>query len=155
MPRTGKTPSPAIKPTATPPLLRSQSEQPVDEWKDDNDDAFDAWGAMDDDKDAQEEDPFSAAANSPSQPVSSAPPAPFDDGGEPDFAGWLAAQSKAKGKKPLPKGLSKSTKTATQSTATSSSKVIRPKATAQSVSKKIDTKPKDESMDDGGWDAWD
>ena len=37
-------------------------------------------------------------------------PAPliiFDDGGEPDFEGWLNAQAQAKSKAPLPKGLAK------------------------------------------------
>ncbi|KAI9688505.1 MAG: hypothetical protein M1822_001454 [Bathelium mastoideum] len=66
---------------------------------DDLDDFNDAWG----------EDPFSASTNGKSS-TEAAPT--FDDKGEPDFAGWLAAQtqSKAKTKKTsLPKGLAKTT----------------------------------------------
>ncbi|RMZ78199.1 hypothetical protein DV738_g4040, partial [Chaetothyriales sp. CBS 135597] len=66
-------------------------------------DSLDAWGEMD-----QEDDAFFDA---PSAVKPAAAPAktttPFDDGGEPDFAGWLAAQSKAKSGKPTPKGLTK------------------------------------------------
>jgi SCY1-like protein 1 len=67
----------------------------------DDDDAMDAWGEMD-----EEEDNFFDAPSKKKTSVA-APAAAFDDGGEPDFAGWLAAQSKAKTGKAPPKGLSK------------------------------------------------
>jgi SCY1-like protein 1 len=78
----------AAKSTISSNLSSSKpSFEAVDE--DEADDANEAWGA---------EAPKSSFAN----PVS------FDDKGEPDFAGWLNAQSQSKGgKKPLPKGLAK------------------------------------------------
>ena len=62
----------------------------------DPDDFNDAWG---------DEDAFSMPTKSSTEPT--ATPATFDDKGEPDFAGWLNAQTQAKAKKknPLPKGL--------------------------------------------------
>lgn len=142
-----------------PPLGRTMSEQPahttkeMEEEEEEADDVFEAWGAMDDDDEEarKSEDPFSAAANARSSPAlstaSKPSPVPFDDGGEPDFAGWLAAQSMAKAKKPLPKGLNK-----TSTTATSKPPATKPKIAAPA--KKIDTRPKEE--DDDGWgDAWD
>ena len=139
-----------------PPLGRSVSEQPAPVAKaeeDEADDVFDAWGAMDDDDedDRRSEDPFSLASNSRASPglstTSKPSPVPYDDGGEPDFAGWLAAQSMAKSKKPLPKGLSK--------TSTTVSKPVTTKPKVVAPAKKIDTKPKDEEEDDGWGDAWD
>lgn len=138
-----------------PPLGRSVSEQPTPVTKEEEekiDDVIDAWDAMDDDKEAdpQYEDPFSptAARSSPGlNPAGKPSPVPFDDGGEPDFAGWLAAQSKAKAKKPLPKGLNRASSTASASRTTSA----KPKPVA---AKKIDTKPKEEEDDDWGA-AWD
>ncbi|OJD33634.1 protein kinase [Diplodia corticola] len=70
-----------------------------------DDDAADGWGATAfDDNDDDAHDPFSAPAPTTTKKD---PTVPFDDNGEPDFAGWLTAQTKAKqaGKKPLPKGL--------------------------------------------------
>lgn len=153
-------------------LNRSVSEQPAPVTKveeEEPDDVFEAWGAIDDDDNGEEEralkddDPFSPAPNTkPSSPglsTTSKPNAtPYDDGGEPDFAGWLAAQSKAKSKKPLPKGLNKPT--TTPSTAAASSRTAatgttsKPK-TVVTPAKKIDTTPKDEDEDDGWGDAWD
>lgn len=112
-------------------------------------DDLDAWGDMEEDSffDAPSEKP-----KSKSTPAVSA--TPFDDNGEPDFAGWLAAQTQKKpGAKPLPKGLAKP--------ATSSSKMAKkvPIAAAKPVSKpvvakKIDTTPKDTADDDGWGDGW-
>lgn len=136
-----------------PPLGRSVSEQPAPVTKeeaDEADDVIDAWDAIEDDNgwdQENEEDPFSAASPRPSSSISSTPkpnPVPFDDGGEPDFAGWLAAQSMAKSKKPLPKGLNKSN-------STSRAAAAKPKAPA-APAKKIDTKPKEEVDED--WGAW-
>lgn len=162
VPRPAKS-SPSVQPEpsnktlrpAAHPLSRSQSDRPVpivqDEWHDaeEGDDVFDAWGAIDEDED-KGVDPFTAAVASPN-PSSPDPTAnkasatPYDDGSEPDFAGWLAAKNQAKTKNPLPKGLTKSTAAA------------KPAAKPRVVApvKKIDTKPKDEDVDDGWGDAWD
>lgn len=65
------------------------------------------WGAMDDDDSAGawgDADAFNTAPSS----KSATPLASYDDGGEPDFEGWLSAQSAAKKQKaPLPRGLSR------------------------------------------------
>ncbi|KAJ5880732.1 uncharacterized protein N7473_011785 [Penicillium subrubescens] len=157
------TSSPSIQPeptnkilrAAAHPLSRSQSDRPVpivqDEWHDaeEGDDVFDAWGAIDEDDD-KGVDPFTAAVTSPNpsspEPTASkASAVPYDDGGEPDFAGWLAAKNQAKSKNPLPKGLTKSMPAAKA--------VAKPRVVAPA--KKIDTKPKDADEDDGWGDAWD
>ncbi|KAG2414049.1 hypothetical protein HFD88_003240 [Aspergillus terreus] len=158
-------PKETLRPAAQPTGRRSQSEQPVPVTQEveDFDDGYDAWGAIDDDEETQQKagdpfDPFSPISNTTASSTSAAAPAqkstpvPYDDGGEPDFAGWLAAQSKAK--KPLPKGLNKtSTATATPVSRTSSrNSATKPKTVAP---KKIDTKPKDDDVDDGWGDAWD
>jgi SCY1-like protein 1 len=109
-----------------------------------DDEDEDGWG--------NNEDPFNAPAPvAPTRTASKpkASPVPYDDGGEPDFAGWLAAQSKAK--KPLPKGLNTSRTTSIPRTS-SPSTAAKPKA---APAKKIDTKPKDEDEEDGWGDAWD
>ncbi|PWY81854.1 ARM repeat-containing protein [Aspergillus heteromorphus CBS 117.55] len=147
------------------PLNRSFSEQPAASPAADEieEDVYDAWGGMDDDdEDAQEkeDDPFSAAVASPKisapapKPAKPAKPAavPYDDGGEPDFAGWLAAQSKTK--KPLPKGLNKTSPAVVSRTSSRSSSTVKPR-TVIAPAKKIDTKPKQEEEDDGWGDAWD
>ncbi|KAL3460753.1 armadillo-type protein [Aspergillus heterothallicus] len=143
---------------ATQSLNRSVSEHasPVQKTEEPADDVYDAWGAMEDEDEdgwGNNQDPFNAPAAAPAKAVATlkpkASPVPYDDGGEPDFAGWLAAQSKAK--KPLPKGLN-SSRPATISRTSSPSTVSKPKATP---AKKINTKPKDEDEDDGWGDAWD
>ncbi len=159
---TSPAPSTESKTTLRPsvqPLGRSLSAHPAPVHREDPepaDDVYDAWGAMDDDEDGwgNDEDPFNAPSTiSPTSATSKpkASPVPYDDGGEPDFAGWLAAQSKAK--KPLPKGLSSSRTTPTSRTA-SPGLTAKPKVAA-APAKKIDTKPKDEEEDDGWGDAWD
>lgn len=149
-----------------------------EEAEEDNDDVFEAWGAMDDDEgggggggdaffDAQVSPrPSTSTFSAATTPAATA--APFDDGGEPDFAGWLAAQSKSRTKKPLPKGLSggssgsktttTTTATATRSVGSATSKTTQSKAASQPPKKILDTKPKEEAeeVDDDGWgDAWD
>ncbi|KAJ5352712.1 hypothetical protein N7452_001686 [Penicillium brevicompactum] len=150
---------PALRPAAQ-PLNRSMSDRPApvahnEEPEEEGDDVFDAWGAMDDDE--ADVDPFTAAVSSPkpSSPApatSKAPAAPYDDGGEPDFAGWLAAKSQTKAKNPLPKGL---TKAASTNTITTRATAPATKARAVVAPKKIDTKPKEEEGDDDWGDAWD
>ena len=117
------------------------------------DDVFDAWGAIDDDDDNYI-DPFTVAVSSnptsPDPAANKSTPISFDDRGEPDFAGWLAAKNQAKTKNPLSKGLDKSASTNTVPTRRTTSSRVVPVPT-----KKIDIKPKDENVDDGWGDAWD
>ncbi|KAB8227742.1 armadillo-type protein [Aspergillus alliaceus] len=147
------TPRPATQPLGH----RSMSEQAAPSANDleEADDVYDAWGAVDDEDGEKADDiPFSPATttvSSTGSALASKPaPVPYDDGGEPDFAGWLAAQSKAK--KTLPKGLSKTTSAASPARSSSRNSVAKPKTVAPA--KKIVTKPKEEDLDDWG-DAWD
>lgn len=121
-------------------------------------DAGDAWGDMGDmdDGDAWGDDtdttPTSTTASA-SKPVRKdvSSPAPFDDGSEPDFAGWLAAQANKKtGAKPLPKGLTKAHSTGTVKKVSSIAS-SKPKPV---VAKKLDMKPKETEDDDGWGDGW-
>ncbi|KAL2023795.1 hypothetical protein VTK56DRAFT_1062 [Thermocarpiscus australiensis] len=154
----------------------------------DDDKAGDAWGDMDDmmDDDEQQQhqqgDDLFSADEKPAQSKSSAattttptttlpqrqgkPPAaaaatptPFDDGSEPDFAGWLAAQAaKKSGGKPLPKGLAKAGGSSSAAAAAAARKTTVSAAAAKTKAavvpvKKIDMKPK-ETDDDDGWGGW-
>lgn len=121
-------------------------------WQDDNaDNGDDYWGDLNEDDDGfgetSQEKPVSAAA-----PKATASATPFDDS-EPDFAGWLAAQSQKKSglTKTLPKGLSKPT-TAKKPVA---KPVAKPAAKA-APAKKIDLAPKAaaEDEDDAWGDGW-
>ena len=125
-----------------------------------------AWGDM-------EEDSFFDAPSKAAKGVPSAAN-PFDDNGEPDFAGWLAAQSaKKSGAKPLPKGIAKHSNVTengrqvgvpARAVTSRSVGVIGAKkaaATAPSamtlkplVAKKIDTAPKETGEDDAWGDGW-
>ena len=89
-----------------------------------------------------------------------APAISFDDGGEPDFEGWLNAQAQAKAKPPLPRGLSKPmgvTRTVTTGSVgggTGSKKLTGTASKPRpATAKNISTKPKD--IDDEWGDAWD
>ena len=136
------------------------------------DDGFDVWGTMDD-----EDDTFFDTTASRKMTPSPGPAAAFNDGGEPDFAGWLAAQSQGKAKRPLPKGLAKSTTSspaslntrpglADRTTSTGSmgtgvgarklaSTTVKPKVTAPPTKKaEVKTKSPEATEDDWG-DAWD
>jgi SCY1-like protein 1 len=123
-----------------------------DEW---GADAWDEGGEGGEAETGFDEDQFFDAGSSPA-PTSPAPATtvPYDDGGEPDFAGWLAAQSKSKTKKALPKGLNK--------TGTSKDLPVRSATTSRTATsrapakpaKVIDTTPKDEGEEDGWGDAW-
>ncbi|KAJ5145490.1 uncharacterized protein N7515_000054 [Penicillium bovifimosum] len=143
------------------PLNRSMSDRPAPVTHDngpeeEGDDVFDAWGAMDDDFE-NDVDGFTAAlasskTTSPVPSSTKAPVVPYDGGGEPDFAGWLAAKSQTKAKNPLSKASTKTVSTnsgATRSTASTA----KPRTVV--VPKKIDTKPKNEEVDDDWGDAWD
>lgn len=128
------------------------------------DDALTAWGDMGDEDDSFFDVPTSRKRSPEPRNATS-----FNNEDEPDFAGWLAAQSQAKSKKPLPKGLTKmanarpsvadrpaSTGTIGSGVGTKKllSTVSTPKVTVPV--KKIDTKPQEtESTDDGWGDDWD
>lgn len=163
---------PAISQTAR--TVISPPAEPEDMFED-NDDVLDAWGTMDDDGDNF----FDASSATPkrAQPGPATPAVNFDDGGEPDFAGWLAAQSKSKAQKPLPKGLAKTPGTS------SNTLNVRPTGPGRSASaglpsagnavkrptvapsrtipvkkevKKEVPKPKEPEVNDDDWgDAWD
>ncbi|KAG9785235.1 ARM repeat-containing protein, partial [Aureobasidium melanogenum] len=172
---TGKPTVSSPGPSATYTARSSTSQPPESEDVFADDGAMDAWGTMDDDGDN-----FFDASSKQAAKSSIAAPAPaaaFDDGGEPDFAGWLAAQSKAKAHKPLPKGLNKPTGAAgtlnarpsvparSVSAGPGTSNVKRPTVTAarsttpvtakKPVIKEV-PKPKEPDMNDDDWgDAWD
>ncbi|ATY65094.1 N-terminal kinase [Cordyceps militaris] len=130
------------------------------------DDDAGGWGDMDDvDDDAG----WGEAASQPaakSAPVT-ASATPFDEG-EPDFAGWLAAQSQKKpGGKALPKGLVKAGSAANKVPVKPAAKAkpvagsaakkvpVKPTAKAKPVAaKKIDLAPKADDDDDGWGDSW-
>lgn len=153
----------------------SQPLEPEDVFEDDT---LDAWGTVDDDEDNF----FDASSATPkrAKPAPTPAAAAFDDGGEPDFAGWLAAQSKSKAQKPLPKGLAKTPGTSTSTLnvrptgparsasagpTSSANAVKRPtvhasrttsNATVKKDVKKEVPKPKEPEVNDDDWgDAWD
>lgn len=156
-----------VNPAAAPRLSRVATADFFSSVQDeDDDDAAEVWG------DAGE-DSFFDAPSETSNVKPAVPAASFDDGGEPDFAGWLAAQAQAKSKKPLPRGLTKTSVAATEGrpvlvsrSATSSagnglgsgtqkSRIAASESKAAAV-KKIDTKPKERASEADGWDdAWD
>lgn len=113
-------------------------------------DETDDWGDM------QEEAFFDAPSQAPKVAPSAANP--FGDEGEPDFAGWLAAQAgKKPGSKPLPKGLAKSgtSNHPAGGVAIAGKKAAGPASKPKPVvAKKIDTAPKDTDNDDGWGDGW-
>ncbi|RFU25323.1 hypothetical protein B7463_g11009, partial [Scytalidium lignicola] len=142
----------------------STSSNAIEHFQDSNvgADEFEAWGTM-------EENYFDAPSDNASKEISksSGTANPFDDGGEPDFAGWLAAQAQKKpgSGKALPKGLSKpsSARPSTASRTPSSSNTSVAKKAAPSVSttrvkaapaKKIDTAPKATEDDDEWGEGW-
>lgn len=154
-----------------PVLTRTSTDQFFGDAQDLDDEIDDAWGDLG-------EEPFFDVP--PEEPIATPQStiAAFDDGGEPDFEGWLKAQAQAKSKAPLPKGLAKSS---TQPPASSQSTSHRPaKATARSIKtgtlgsgtgvkklasptskptlsakKAISTKPEKSATDDDWGDAWD
>lgn len=138
-----------------------------------DDDAGDAWGDMNDVDEAADAwgepsdsttDPWSTITTTTTTAAATSKPAKKtsltatttttsydDDGAEPDFAGWLAAQAQKKkpgaANKPLPRGLAKKPLASRSASA--------PAAKPAVAKKKIDMKPKDTSGDDDGWgDGW-
>ncbi|MCJ1470313.1 hypothetical protein MMC07_008958 [Pseudocyphellaria aurata] len=88
-------------PSSVSALNRTSKDQFHSDKQNGDDDIDDSWGDMG--EEAFFEMP-PEELNTPSQLTINA----FDDGGEPDFEGWLKAQARAKLKAPLPKGLAKS-----------------------------------------------
>lgn len=122
-------------------------------WQDDTtaDNGDDFWGDINEDDDSFGE--TSQEKPAASAPKTTASATPFDES-EPDFAGWLAAQSQKKSglAKTLPKGLSKAT-TAKKPVA---AKPAPKPAAKPAPAKKINLAPKAAADDeDEGWgDGW-
>lgn len=149
-----------------PVLTRTSADQFFNDAQQEDDEIDEAWADMTD------ESFFDAPVQQkpPVEPKASVPTSLIDDGGEPDFEGWLKAQAEAKTKVPLPKGLSKSSNftngrpTAIRNTTTGhvgsgmGTKKLASTANASSKAagvKAIDTKPKEPAGDDDWDDAWD
>lgn len=180
--RSQSVPPPAVptasKPTLTPsnrpgmtltksaaPIPTIASPDPVDAFNDEAEDFDGDWGGFGDDttskKQEEEEDPW----GTPNISTATTPAANYDDKGEPDFAGWLAAQSQTKkpGAKPLPKGLAKSS-TAPKPTTATKKPVVARTAGAPNVKKVVVAQPKkevkkpepkaNEDEEEGWGDAW-
>lgn len=110
-------------------------------WPDEDGDGG-AWGDLNEDDDG-----FGGPSSADiSKKPAVEPQTAFDDGSEPDFAGWLAAQSQKKPGKSLPKGLNKSAGAAKKPAPKGASKPV--------VAKKIDLKPKANDDDEGWGDGW-
>ncbi len=118
-------------------------------WDDIDDDPSAAW--------AEDLDQTSGSQGHTSNPSTSS--VSYDDGGEPDFEGWLNAQAQAKTvpKKPLPKGLAKKTTPATSATrpavASRSSAPVRP-ATSTTATRAVAPPSAKEDEDESWGDAW-
>ena len=106
--------------------------------------------------------PWAEDNETPSQGSTSRPSTSsvaFDDGGEPDFEGWLNAQTQAKtqSKKPLPKGLAKKPAAPTKAVATSRNDAATKTTTSAAAksNRPAEGKPAAEEMNDDWGDAWD
>jgi SCY1-like protein 1 len=146
------------KSSAAVPTIKSPD--PVSAFNDEADEFDGDWGGFGDANDLDnntsakdEEDPWGTP--SVSKPTNTTS---FDDKGEPDFAGWLAAQNQSKKPvtKTLPKGLAKST------TPTAKKPIVagRP-STAGSATRKVVVAPKKEvkkeepkKVDDEAVEGW-
>lgn len=153
----------------TPDMPSTSTDQLFIDGQDEDEGLDDAWGDMAD------ESFFDAPSESKAEPAISSAPTPiaaFDDGGEPDFEGWLKAQMQSKTKlksQALPKGLVKS---ATQNKPAAPVRIgstgnsglgagakklpITTAAKAKvSSSTLTNTKPNQGAADDDWGDAWD
>lgn len=155
-----------------PDLPSASTDQLFIDAQDEDERLDDAWGDM------AEDSFFDAPSESKAEPAISTAPTPtptpiaaFDDGGEPDFEGWLKAQmqSKTKSKQALPKGLVKSatqnkpaapvriSSTGTSGLGAGAKKLpittpAKPKVTSSTL---ISTKANHDAADDDWGDAWD
>lgn len=181
--RSHSVPPPAVptasKPTLTPStrpgmtLTKSaaniptiSSPDPEAAFYDDAEDFGGDWGGFGDDdafgssntatkKHEEDEDPW----GTPNISTATTPAANYDDKGEPDFAGWLAAQSQVKkpGAKPLPKGLAKSSTAAKKSVVarTAGAPNVKKVVVAQPKKEIKKPEPKPNEDEEEGWgDAW-
>lgn len=153
----------AVTGSAAPVLTRTSTDQFFDVAQEEDDEVDKAWDDM------AEESFFDALKqqNPADEPKASTLAPLVDDGGEPDFEGWLNAQAQAKAKKPLPKGLAKPSgltngrQAATRSTTTGlgagAKKLASTSSTATkpSAAKAMTTKAKEPAADDDWGDAWD
>ncbi|KAI4259379.1 MAG: hypothetical protein LQ352_000788 [Teloschistes flavicans] len=156
----------AVKGFPAPVLTRTSTDQFFGDAQEEDDEIDEAWGNLG-------EDSISNAFMQ-QQPVAesgaSIPSTNFNDGGEPDFEGWLKAQAQAKSKAPLPKGLSKPTNltngrqsvirsstTGHVGSGTSAKQIANTTIPATNTlgGSAIDTRPKEPSGDDDWGDAWD
>ncbi|KAK3069191.1 Nuclear aminoacylation-dependent tRNA export pathway component [Teratosphaeriaceae sp. CCFEE 6253] len=141
----------ASAPRNSAPAAEAESEDFGDAgWGDmeEQDDAADAWG----------EQPIPDAsrpstASHASKPSTSSSAA-YDDGGEPDFEGWLNAQAAAKqqSKRPLPKGLAPKKITSIVRPATAPAK--KPVPISQPAGSKAAAVAKKDAEEDDWGDAW-
>ncbi|KAI4285753.1 MAG: hypothetical protein L6R38_000400 [Xanthoria sp. 2 TBL-2021] len=156
----------AVTGSPAPVLTRTKTDQFFTDAQDEDDEIDLAWG--DTGEDSFFDAPLQPEAAIEIQPLVLA--SKFDDGGEPDFEGWLKAQAEAKSKPPLPKGLSKpsaltngpqnairSTTTGHVGSGSGTKKLAKTSNPASKVTapKTVDTKPKEPSGDDDWGDAWD
>lgn len=138
-------------------ILGVEDEDFGDSWGEMNEDDNDtsAWDAPLDA--AQKTSPDTSMRPSMSSRPSTSTSTAYDDGGEPDFEGWLNAQAQAKKQsgKPLPKGLAPKKTTIPARPAVSKSVSAAQASTAKAApkpSKQVETKP---ASDDDDWgDAW-
>ena len=177
--RSQSVPPPAV-PTASKPTLapssrpgmtlsksaastpRIASPDPVDAFNDEAEDFDGDWGGFGDDdtntakKQDEEDDPWGA----PNVAAAPAPATNFDDQGEPDFAGWLAAQNQAKKPttKALPKGLGKPAVATKKPVVarTAGAPNVKKVVVAQPPKKEVKkVQPQANEEEDEGWgDAW-
>lgn len=164
-PAVNRTLTPAAATVVVPQSTRtSTSENPFDA-----DAAADDFGAAWGDEGDGDDDPWGDPVE---KSTAASTAAAFDDQGEPDFAGWLSAQAAAKqtSKKPLPKGLAKSSLAGSKPAATRSTSSLGAKKPiiggssglgAKAPAKKtVETKKpepikKQEEAEEEGWgDAW-
>jgi SCY1-like protein 1 len=150
----------SLKPSSVNPFASSNASQA------DEDDLDTGWGDnIGWGEEEKHTDPF---ASDPPQTIAGST-APFEDKGEPDFAGWLNAQAQAKQKvkNALPKGLSKTSAAASRpglgakASSTGNVPVRKVAATASKAKvapvKKTEPKaePQKEDDNDDAWaDAW-
>ena len=114
------------------------------------------WGDMDNDTADTWGDEFGANSQDTIQtPKSSAASVSFDDGGEPDFEGWLNAQTQAKAqsKRQLPKGLVRKPAATVKAPAITKSNVAVKSAPPSGTSKSGAPAEPEEEDDEWG-DAW-
>lgn len=142
--------------------LRSSTASPSMPEPDVEDEDFgDGWGDMDDEATADAvADAWGSEEPITSQPstVTSKPSVNYDDGGEPDFEGWLNAQAaaKSKSKGALPKGLAKKTAPAALKPAVSTNVSTKAVGTGKAVAAKtVETKKEVNVEEEDDWgDAW-